>query len=298
MPKKPGRPPAKPAAKVGPQYVGKTPDADAKKEVALRQHQDEALAKYGVGVPYAREHSIARFRQAAARTVESIIECGRELLVMQAHEPRGEWLPLLRELGIESRYAQGMMAAAARIDSKRLAEPARKMLESSGGPSKLFDLLAMDDDELAKIAGHQTEIDPDEIEQMTRSELRHKLRQSREDLDAREKVLGRNAERIEQLKEQVVRIQREPVDEKSKGMLLETGSSAMTVAEDLKHLIKCVDTLVQHELSSGRDPLSARQGIEHQLHPVLDSIGELMEVLESYGITGFVAAIAAAVQRK
>lgn len=296
MPKKPGRPPIKPATKVGPEFVGKTPEADAKKEVALRKRQDEVLAKFGDGLPYSRDHYIAEIRRGMVRTIETVLDIGRRLLVIREHEPYGQWLPTLREIGLGASHAQRMMAAAARIDSMQLAAPARKLLESTGAPSKLFDLLALDDDELEKIAGHETEIDPDDIEQMTTSELRRHLRTLREDLSAREKLLDRNAKRIDELKEQNARIQREKPDEKGKGMLRETGEAAARCAAEMKHLASCCDTLVQHLISSQLDPTDHRKAVEHQLQPLLDQLGELLDVLESTGTgTGFVAAIAAAV---
>lgn len=294
MPKKPGRPPTTPAKKVGPEFIGKTPEADAKKEIALRERQGKVLAKFGDGLPYSRDHYVAEIRRGMVRSLETILDVGRRLLVMREHEPHGQWLPLLREIGLGEDHAQRMMAAAARIDSPQLAAPARKLLQSSGAPSKLFDLLTLDDAELEKIAGHETDIDPDDIEQMTVSELRRKLRQTREDFQAREKLVERNAKRIGELEEKVARIPREKPDEKAKAMLLETGAAALAAAQELQHLGNCCDTLIQHLIAASLDPADYQARIEHHLRPLLEQLGETVIILDSSGINGFVDSLRAA----
>lgn len=301
MPKKPdkprGRRPATLAEKVGPEFIGKTPEADAKREVALRAHQQQMLAQHGEGLPYSRESYIAGFRHDQLTWIDKTLSMGRRLLVMRAFEPHGKWLVLLRdELNIEPRAAQRFMAAAARIGSLQIDAPARKLLESSGAQSKLFDLLSLDDQELEKIANHETEIDPDDIDQMTRSDLRRKLRTLREEYQARETVIERNAKRIDQLKEQNARIAREKPDEKARGMLIETGAAALAAAEQTAHLVKCCDALIQHTIAAGLDPTDL-SSIDRHLQPLLEQIGELTQVLDLSGITGFVSALAAALPR-
>lgn len=183
---KPGRKPLTSLEPVGPQFVGKTPEADAKQEIALRERLDHVNEQFGDGLPYVREHYQAEIRRDMTSFVESTVSAGRKLIVMKAHEAHGNWLICLREMGLGENYAQRMMAAARRIAALSNAAPAQHLLLSAGTPSKLFDMLALSDDEIEKIADGEGPIDPANVEHMTRSELREALREARADKAALE----------------------------------------------------------------------------------------------------------------
>lgn len=282
---KAGRKPLPPAKKVGPQFVGKTPEADAKQEIAVRRRLDQVIEQFGDGMQYLREHSLARIRVEMSRTIESIIACGRELIVMKAHEPHGEWLGCLRSLGLAEDNAQRMMQAARRIGSPQIPRPARNLLTSVGAPSKLFDMLALSDDELEKIAGGETDIDPEDIEQMTRSELRAALREARSDkaaLDERNAKLQQTAERAEIAAAKAKRAWKDSKPDEQLTMLrreLDAEAlhlSILIVSQDdaVSSLRKRVAALTEHGEQHGHDHKVYLAGVfaqlERYLHQVRD----------------------------
>lgn len=281
-----GRRPAPTAKKFGPEFIGKTPDADAKQEIAVRRRRDQVIEQFGDGLSYVREHSLARIRVEMTRTMESILACGRELLVMKAHEPHGEWLGCLRSIGLGEDNAERMMAAARRIDAlPKNRAAARNLLTSAGAPSKLFDMLALSDDELEKIAGGDTEIDPEDIEHMTRSELRAALREVRGDkaaLDERNAKLQQTAERAELAAAKAKRSWKEATpDEQLTLLRRELDSEALHLSirivsqdEAASSLYKRVAALIEHGEQHGHDHKVYLAGVfaqlERYLHQVRD----------------------------
>lgn len=244
-----GRRPTTPAKKTGPDFVGETPAEDARREVALRKEMQQVLEKYGDGVPYVREACELRIRQNMGRAIESIIAIGRDLLVMRAHEAHGEWLPCLRRIGMEPRYAQRMMAAATRISGLPSGGTAQKLLLSSGAPGKLFDMLALSDEELDKIGAGGTDIDPDDIENMAVSELRRQLRELRDDHETTSTKLGEVRQKNDKLKDAVdaekARWRRLKPDEQLQKLELAVTAAAGQVRADLSSLAEVMLELLQ-----------------------------------------------------
>jgi hypothetical protein len=91
-----------------------------------------------------------------------------------------------------------MMAAARRIAGLPNTATSRHLLDAVGSPSKLFDLLALPDEQLMEIAagGEAAGIDLDDVATMTVRELRGALREARADNDT---LQERNAKLIEQV---------------------------------------------------------------------------------------------------
>lgn len=283
-----GRPAIKPQPKAGPEFIGKTTDADAKHEIVLRKQQAGAIEQFGDGLPYQRDHYIAEIRRDMARTIDAVLSIGRRLIVMKAHEAHGEWLGCLRSMGIDDRAAQRMMAAARRIDALPNASPVTHLLKSAGAPSKLFDMLALPDDQLTRIAAGDTDIDPDDIESMTRSELSEALREARADkaaLDERNAKLQQTAERAELAAAKAKRIWKESSpDEQLTTLRQELDADVLQmsirmVSQDDKvfSLRKRVEALIDHGQQHGHDNMVYLAGVfaqlERYLHQVRDEFG-------------------------
>lgn len=280
-----GRKPLPPAKKQGPEFIGKTPAADAKQEIAVRRRLDQVIEQFGDGLTYVREHYVAEIRRDMTRTLDSVLSIGRKLVVMKAHERQGEWLGCLRSIGLGEDNAERMMAAARRIDALPNSATSRNLLLSAGAPSKLFDMLALSDDELEKIAGGETDIDPEDIERMTVSELRSALREVRGDkaaLDERNAKLQQTAEKAELAAAKAKRAWKEaPADEQLAMLRRELDTEALhlsigIVSQDdaASSLYKRVAALIEHGEQHGQDHKVYLAGVfaqlERYLHQVRD----------------------------
>lgn len=75
------------------------------------------------------------------RAVEGIVSAGRNLIAAKADVAHGEWLPMLREIGIKPREAQRYMEIAERLKSANFAH-----LPTS--PTALLELSRLDPDDI------------------------------------------------------------------------------------------------------------------------------------------------------
>ena len=133
------------------------------------------------GRPYDRERLIAEVRYHLGTAV---LEAGRRLIEIKEHEEHGSWISTLDELGIHRRTASRMMQAARRF----LAGPNKLLSEHLGGAYKLYELATWDDEELQELQEGATVrgVVLDELETMSVSELRARIRADREERDARD----------------------------------------------------------------------------------------------------------------
>ncbi|MBK8638059.1 MAG: hypothetical protein IPN92_07115 [Chromatiaceae bacterium] len=132
------------------------------------------------------------------RTVEDCLALGKCLLLLQELTDRGAWLPTLATLGITKRTAQRfMMAAYKTAKSVNLALMSRHL----GSASKMLELLVFDDDEAGDLLGGGTVagLTLDAVECMTATQLRAALRDARETVAAKERLLEVKSKKIDDL---------------------------------------------------------------------------------------------------
>ncbi|EIU2837621.1 DUF3102 domain-containing protein [Pseudomonas aeruginosa] len=176
----------------------------------MTEHSAEVMAQFGDGLPYDRIRVVNEARFYMAQSAEAMLEAGKRLIVLKEHEPHGEFEQLLREqLGIPERTAQRMMQASLRFLSPKLQAKAPTL--ALLGKSKLFELLAEDDESLAELAdgGTVAGLDLDDIERMSCRELRKALRDLREDKEAQGRLLANTTENLQNTKLELEKTRRQ-----------------------------------------------------------------------------------------
>lgn len=130
----------------------------------------------GVMTPAALEDGI-RFYQG--RTVESLLEMGKRLLLLKEITPHGEFKAHLEVLNIDYTMAKRFMSATVKFSKGATSH----LLGAAGSTSKLLELAMLDDDEIQQLeAGESVRgIDLDDVDTMTVRELRAALRESRDE---------------------------------------------------------------------------------------------------------------------
>lgn len=133
------------------------------------------------------------------RTVESLLELGKRLLVLRELTPHGEFESRVEMLGLSYRSAARFMQAAAKTaKSANLALLSTQVKSASA----FLELVTHDEDVLKDLA------DIDDIDRMSASELRNTVRSLRGDLDAKDAVLDKTQKKLTglqvQLKKKVV----------------------------------------------------------------------------------------------
>lgn len=137
------------------------------------------------------------------RSVEACLEVGRGLQVLKAACSHGEFLPRLEALGLEPRVAQRFMAAAVKFSNGK----AQPLLAAIDSQTKLFEMLVLDDEQLEELelTGQTGELTLDDISTMSVKELRKTLRESRDAIEAKDRVLADKSTRITSLETQLAK---------------------------------------------------------------------------------------------
>lgn len=145
--------------------------------------------------PELLEHGI---RQQMRRTVDACLETGRMLLLLKERVGHGNFEERVEALGMAPRAAQRFMQAAYKFSK---ASPATHLRKAIGSEAKLIEMLVLDDEEIKELAegGTVRGITVDEIDTMTRNELRAALREAREDTAAKDRLIEEKNKKIDKL---------------------------------------------------------------------------------------------------
>ncbi len=178
-----------------------------------------AVAQQLEQTEYSRAVAIVTLQGLMANASLVMYEMGRALCWARANEPADDFAGLLDEVGMERRLAQKLMQTYRKFSAALTGEQRDRMLGL--GRSKLLELVALDDDELAEVADGSSGLgDIDEISSMSTSELRAKLRQEREqravEADVKQKRIDAKSQQIERLETELEKLQHGTKDEKAR----------------------------------------------------------------------------------
>lgn len=135
-------------------------------------------------------------------SARAMFEVGIRLAALRSTCPQGEWIPLLHDqIGMNPRTAQRFIGAAMKcVGNEGRRE---KLLQLSR--SKVCELVSLDDeqlDELERTGGiAQLALDFDEIDRLSPTELRDRLRDRELTLAARQKRILTQRDEIDRLKD-------------------------------------------------------------------------------------------------
>ena len=208
--KNPGRAALPPAEKAGPEFIGKTLPEDAQQLEVLHARQSALVEQFGDGLPWHPDHYEAAIRGELRRGCEAFLRAGRYLLVARECALHGEWSGLLGRLGLEARQAQRMMEASRRVALLPNASRATHLIEAAGSQSKLIELLSLPEDQFTDLVEQGTtgQLDLDDVESMTRDELRVAVREARADADAKDQRINKLSDDLNKEHEKLSKAQR------------------------------------------------------------------------------------------
>lgn len=131
------------------------------------------------------------------RSVEACLEVGKGLRVLKEACSHGEFIARLDVLTLDRYVAARFMRAATKF-SNVLSTAHLKVI---GNQTKLFEMLVLDDEQLEELelTGQTGELSLDDVATMSVKELRAKLRESRCEKTAVEKVLDLKNKQIDKL---------------------------------------------------------------------------------------------------
>lgn len=205
-----GRKALAPAEAVGPEFIGRTPETEAQQIEVLHERQHQLVEQFGDGLPWHPDHYEAAIRSELRRGCDAFLHAGRYLIVARECALHGEWEGMLGRLGLARDQAWRMMEAAKRIAALPNVARAQHLIEVTGTQSKLIELLSLPEEQFAELAetGKTGDVTLDDVEAMTRDELRATVRELRADLDAKSQRISKISGDLEREHEKLTKAQR------------------------------------------------------------------------------------------
>lgn len=224
----------------------------------LAVHSSEILERFGDGMPFDQYRYEDKIRSHLSRSAEEMLAAGRALVVAKEHISHGQWVDFLSKVGLEPRVAQRMAQAAIKFSN---ASTSSHLIEAAGGKSKLFELMVLDDDDLAELneGGTVAGLELDDIAKMSVSELRRSLREARENAEARAKVLSDKNSKIDALDAELTKLKSKPPlvetlppDEMAQKLSEEVARHAASVLGEINRcLLPALRALDEHDQANG-----------------------------------------------
>lgn len=212
------------------------------------------------------------------RSVEACLEVGRGLRVLKEACEHGQFIDRLDVLGLDRKVAARFIQSAAKFSN---VATSRHLIDAIGSQSKLFEMLVLDDEQIEELAltGHTGELALDDVSTMSVKELRSALRDSREDVATKSRLLSDKTTKIDQLSEQLVGKQRrvkEPTpDEEGAEIRKEATVIAFNAEAAVRgNLREAFKTLAEHGAANGADHNNFMVGLVCQIE---QSLGELRD---------------------
>ncbi|MDE4029480.1 hypothetical protein NUS57_11375, partial [Glaesserella parasuis] len=156
------------------------------------------------------------------------------------------------------------------------------------GKSKLLELVTQDDDDLKELAegGTVAGLKLDEIDRMTRDELRKALRKAREDKDAMAKVLANKDEKINRLDVDLAKKQKlieTQTPEQRGGVLREETAGISYKAEAILRgqVFQAFEALAKHSEETGIDHRQFMSGVLAEYQLILSELQQHFQLDDS-----------------
>ncbi|MEL3907924.1 MAG: hypothetical protein P1P64_02785 [Treponemataceae bacterium] len=164
-------------------------------ELEIKQIDELYLPK---GESYNLHIVLERAKFYQAQTATALIELGKQLILLKAHEPHGQFLIAIEELGMARRSAYYAITAAQKFSNLHTC--------ANLGSSKIRALTVLDDDSIKTLeaGGAVPGIGTyDEIEQMTVRELKSALRAEKkkreEEREVQEAAIAQKEQKLNEL---------------------------------------------------------------------------------------------------
>lgn len=209
------------------------------------------------------------------RSVEACLEVGRGLQVLKIACDHGSFIDRLDSLGVDRTVAFRFMQAAAKFSN---VASTQHLVKAIGNQTKLFEMLVLDDEQLEELelTGQTGELTLDDVATMSVKELRKALRESREDMQAKERIMSDKNAKIDELshalakKPKVIAVQ--PSEEAAQ-LRQEIVSTAYAVEGQLQGTLrKAFADLAELALETGEDHRSFAGSLVRNLEVTLMAI--------------------------
>ena len=276
---------------VGPQFVGATPADMAEQErrvnLALIEIHDNATALaaqlgYEGGLEIGALEDEIRFYQR--RSVEAVLELGKRLLILKELTPHGEFKQRIELLDINYTMATRFMASTLKFSKVASAQ----LLAAAGTQSKLLELLVLDNDEIDALESGESVrgITLDDVDTMSAKELRAALREAKDDIEAKERLLGEKNAKLDELAAKTDKKRKRAVDpwpDEVAGLKDDLHGLGKIIDEGLGKVLTLIDAteLAILPYEPGSDAYNGYKTVVHHLGESVDRLATLVAGLRN-----------------
>lgn len=233
-------------------------------------HSAEVMQLWANGESYDEKIFIERGKLKFREAQEAFFEFGRVLVVLKEHMPHGKFQETVqREFNIAPQSARKMIQATVKFCSPQMLKAQPKLLVL--GKSKLFELMTEDDEDLQQLAdgGSINGLTLDDIDRMTRNELRAALRESRETAEAKDKVIADKNKKVDELAEKLAKKQtgvKEPqAEDVGSELTMRLSSLEVGIRSDVSRLKDLFQQMLAHGEAHGFDHRAKMVGTLNQI---------------------------------
>ena len=244
--------------------------------VAAQNHQAAhsvmVMEQWGYGEVYSEERWVERGRQAVRQTMEGMFELGRALIVLKEHTEHGRFMEIVKsQFGLGIAETSRLMSATRRFATPQMQKALPKLMDL--GKSKLLELLVEEDVTLTGLAdGEEVNgMTLDDVDRMTVRELRVALRENREQLAAKDKVLGDKNAKIDELAEKLEKSKKkstvkepEPADVANELHMM-VGAKEVAIRSQVVQLGELFGQMAAHETAHGLSHRAKMVGVINQI---------------------------------
>lgn len=235
--------------------------ADSAALTVLGTRSAEIAERFGDGQPYERSRVVSEARFFMATSAEAMFELGKRLIVIKENEPYGDFKQIVIErIGIPYRTAARFMAVSLRLsgmpDSK---VPALALL----GKTKLFDLLdePAEDVEALVDGGTVAGLDLDDMQAMSSRELRAALVESRKKAAAKDAVIAKKDQKLNELTEAEERRRSGSASEREQAQLDDVRQAGLAAEMAVRQLLAAAAGVVDAPATDAA-AVAANQAVE------------------------------------
>lgn len=214
---------------------------------------------------------ISEIRFYQRKTVEACLELGKRLLILKEMSPHGTFTPKIEELGISKASASRFMNAAVKVSKSSNLELLSGVIKSQ---SAFLELVTCEDEELEQLK------DLDEVEKMSASQLRAKVRELKEEGVAKDRVLETKNKEIDKLQLIHVKPKMDKYDAVCKRSQSVTAEAVVSVKGGLRQALVAL-----YEFSNSGEDGVPRQAVIAQMTGLVEQVqAELDAVRNEFGI--------------
>lgn len=234
-------------------------------------HSIMIMEQWGNGETYNENIWIERGRHAVRQTLEGMFELGRALIVLKEHTEHGRFMEIVKsQFGLGIAETSRLMSATKRFATPQMQKALPKLMDL--GKSKLLELLVEEDVTLAGLAdGEEVNgMTLDDVDRMTVRELRVALRENREQLAAKDKVLGDKNAKIDELAEKLEKSKKrgvkepEPADVANE-LHMAVGTKEIAIRSQVVQLGELFEQMAAHETAHGLSHRAKMVGVINQI---------------------------------